>query len=56
MKEVKSQMNEIHEFRKREKENLLEENRQLMQQMKLMTLIIENFIPPDECKPLSNPL
>lgn len=48
VKEAKAQTNEIRDYRQREKDNLMEENRQQLQQLKLMNLIIEHFIPQDE--------
>ena len=36
------------EYRLREKDILMEENRNLTRELKLLDLIIENFIPQDE--------
>jgi len=43
---------EIHEYRNREKEIILEENRSIMRELKRMDLILENFIPLSEIEQL----
>jgi kinesin family member 3B len=40
----------------REKEILMEENRNIIRELKLLNLIIEHFIPQDELKKLENKL
>ena len=54
MDEVKQQKNEIMAYRIREKEILLEENRTLAKEIKLMDLIIESFIPEEEVSKLES--
>lgn len=46
--ELKQQKNEIMAYRIREKEILLEDNRTLAREIKLMDLIIDHFIPQEE--------
>lgn len=52
--ECKQQKNEIMAYRIREKEILLEENRALTREIKLMDLIIESFIPQEEVMKLEH--
>ena len=44
------------EYRLREKDILMEENRNLTRELKLLDLIIENFIPHDEVNQLNHKL
>ena len=52
--EVKQQKNEIMSYRIREKEILMDENRTLAREIKLMDLIIESFIPEEEVRKLED--
>ena len=52
--EVKQQKNEIMSYRIREKEILMDENRTLAREIKLMDLIIESFIPDEEVRKLED--
>lgn len=52
----RAKTDEIHEYRLREKDILLEENRNVIKELKLIDLIIEHFIPQDEVKKLENKL
>ncbi len=56
LKDAKEQYNEMHEYRLREKEMMLEDNRNIIKELKLINLIIEHFIPADEVKKLENRL
>lgn len=56
LNEGKQQKNEIIAYRAREKEILLEENRNLVREMKLYELIIDSFIPEEEFKKLEERL
>jgi len=52
--EDKQQKNEIMAYRIREKEILLEENRTITREIKMMDLIIESFIPVEEVNKLED--
>ncbi|KAL4490988.1 hypothetical protein ABPG72_008724 [Tetrahymena utriculariae] len=56
IKQAREQTNEIHETRLREKEILLDENRTITKELKLIDLIIEHFIPQNEVKKLEQKL
>lgn len=56
IKAAREQKNEIHEYRLREKEILLEENRNIIKELKLIDLIIKHFIPQNEVKKLESKL
>ncbi|KAL4451157.1 hypothetical protein ABPG74_021479 [Tetrahymena malaccensis] len=56
IKQAREQTNEIHEYRLREKEILLDENRTITKELKLIDLIIEHFIPQNEVKKLEQKL
>ncbi|CAK61968.1 unnamed protein product (macronuclear) [Paramecium tetraurelia] len=56
IKELKSQAQEQTQFRQRQKEELIEDNRESLRQLNLMNLIIEHFIPEDEEKRLKEKL
>jgi kinesin family member 3B len=45
IQETQQQKDEIKEYRLREKDILMEENRNLTRELKLLDLIIENFVP-----------
>lgn len=45
VKKLKEQTNEIHEFRTNQRQELENENRELLKELKFINLLIENFIP-----------
>jgi kinesin family protein 3/17 len=56
IQEAIQQKQEIQDYRLREKDILLEENRNLIRELKLLDLIIDNFIPQDEVGSLNSKL
>ena len=56
VEEAKQQKMEIQDVRAREKDILMEENRNISRELKLLDLIIQHFLPDDEVKRLERRL
>ncbi|KAM3134225.1 hypothetical protein pb186bvf_013645 [Paramecium bursaria] len=56
IKELKSQALEQNQFRQRQKDEILEDNRESLRQLNLMNFIIEHFIPAEEVQRLEKKL
>ncbi|KRW98337.1 P-loop containing nucleoside triphosphate hydrolase [Pseudocohnilembus persalinus] len=56
IKQLKEDRQEIEDYRVRQKDELIDENRDIIRELKLFNLIIDHFVPQEEVKKLENRL